>query len=226
MSTTTRLAPLQGGTKAFAIALALLCISALALSAAFPAIAKPPESDEDGSRGRGKGHGRGPPSIHGSHQGGTGDRPAPRGEAKGLNLSIERGWTLNITATGTAIKITDPSMTKETRVTFNATVEKSSMRRAKLEVTVGNLNISKTIYSIEKGKGLIALRCGKLIVHLEVIGPDGTKLHVVLKGELIEPLPETFDIDDSVRILFEEPQSKLAAKFFLDLVDGTLTRVE
>jgi len=120
---------------------------------------------------------------------------------------------LNITATGTAVNITNPSDQRTAHLTFNATVEKSSMGCNELRVTVGSLTIGDKVYTIEKGWGHIALRCDKIIVHLQVKSPDGVKLHVVLKGTL-----------SNGKVTFTKPQSKLAGQFFLAL-EGTLTKI-
>lgn len=152
--------------------------------------------------------------------------PDPKGKAKGHNPLIPVNAILNITATGPAVNITDPSMTASARVTFKATVVKSSVGGAKLDVTEGKLTIGTTDYTIVKGKGRIALHSGKIIVHLLVTAPDGSKLHVVLRGKStdIPPFPTSFPENTVVDVHFTKPQSKLASKFFLDL-SGTLKRV-
>jgi len=189
------------GRKTFAIALAALCIAALALSTAAPVLAKPPQGSQGASD------------------------LAPRGKAKGHQPPLDKGWILNVTAEGTAVKINDSSVTEVANVTFNATVSKSSMGRARLNVTVGWLKIGDTAYDVERGQGIIALRGKKLLVHLLVSTPDDAKLHVVLKGKLTGNLSDLEDVDGLIDVDFLKPQSKLVGRFFLDL-SGNVTRVE
>jgi len=188
--------------KTFIALAAFSLMMLLSLSMTSYATAKPPEQDES--------HGRG--------------LSMSMGKAKGHNVPIAKGLTFNITAMGTAYNITNTSITNTARVTFNATVHKASMGAAILKVTEGELKIGNTVYSIEKGWGLISLHSGKIVVHLRVTDPDGAKLHVMLKGNLTEELPSPFEVGSSVDVVFKKPQSKLGTQFFLDLT-GTLKRV-
>jgi len=211
---------LQHKRKTLTIALALLCLSTLALSVATPVIAKPPDGDDGKGNGKGNGQGQG----QGQGQGSQGaSNSAPQGKAKGHNVPVNVTWTLNITASGTAFNITDQSLNTSAQVTFNATVEKSSMGRAKLNVTVGNVTIGGTDYPIVNGKGHIAIRGGKLIMHLRVTGEGGATLPIVLKGNFTESLKSLSTIDNYINVTFLKPQSKLAAEYFLELT-GNITR--
>lgn len=150
-----------------------------------------------------------------------------QGKGKGHHVPIAKGWIINITTIGTAYNITNSSITYPARVTFNATVDKSSMGRARLGIIggEGELKIGDKVYTIEKGLGIIALRSEKIIIHLQVKAPNGAKLQVILKGKITGSLPSPFNIGNSVHIEFTKPQSKIASQFFLKL-SGTLTRVK
>ena len=149
-------------------------------------------------------------------------KPDPKGKANGLIDPLAKGSTVNITATGTAFNITDQTMTKTAKVTLKATVEKSTRGGVKLNVTEGKLTLDGTVYTIEKGKGRVAIHSHKLVIHLVVNGIGGAKLHVVLKGTFTGSLPSSTSTTFTNAVHFTKPQSKLASKFFLDLV-GTPT---
>jgi hypothetical protein len=139
-------------------------------------------------------------------------------------VPIEKGSTFNITATGKAVNKTDTSQILAARVTLKLEVTKSSKGGALLKVQEGTLKIGEKTYPVEKGRALLSVRSGRIVIHLVLTGPDGTKLHAILIGKLTQPIPSPFDVGKTVELEFTKPQSKLAGQFFLEL-KGTLKRV-
>jgi hypothetical protein len=147
-----------------------------------------------------------------------------KGKARGHEVPIEKGWKFEITATGKATNKTDTSQILAASVTLKLEVTRSSKGGALLKVEEGTVKIDKKAYMVEKGRALLSLRNGRIVIHLVLTGPEGTKLHAILVGKLTQPLPSPFNVNNTVGLEFTKPQSKLAGQFFLEL-QGTLKRV-
>jgi hypothetical protein len=147
-----------------------------------------------------------------------------KGKARGHEVPIEKGWTFNITAAGKATNKTDTSQILAARVTLKLEVTKSSKGGALLKVQEGTLKIGEKTYPVEKGRALLSVRSGRIVIHLVLTGPEGTKLHAILIGKLTQNIPSPFNVNDTVELEFTKPQSKLAGQFFLEL-KGTFKRV-
>ena len=147
-----------------------------------------------------------------------------KGKARGHQVPIKKGWTFEITASGKATNITGTSQILDATVTLKLEVTKSSKGGALLKVQEGTLKIDKNTYPVEKGRALLSVRSGRIVIHLVLTGPEGTKLHAILIGKLTQPIPSPFNPNDAVGLVFTKPQSKLAGQFFLEL-QGTLKRL-
>jgi hypothetical protein len=147
-----------------------------------------------------------------------------KGKARGHEVLIEKGWTFEITATGKAINKTDTSQILNATVTLKLVVTKSSKGGALLKVQEGILNIDKKTYPVEKGRALLSIRSGRIVIHLVLTGPEGAKLHAILIGKFTQDIPSPFNVNVTVGLVFTKPHSKLAGQFFLEL-QGTLKRL-
>jgi len=150
-----------------------------------------------------------------------------KGKARGHQVPIEKGSIFEVTAAGKAINKTDTSQILAATVTVKLEVTRSSKGGALLKVqegTQGTLKIGEKTYPVEKGRALLSVRSGRIVIHLILTGPEGTKLHAILIGKLTQPIPSPFDVGKTVDLVFTKPQTKLAGQFFLEL-KGTLERV-
>lgn len=153
------------------------------------------------------------------------NHPAPHGKAFGKTKHplLSPGWMLNVSATGQAFNITDRSKTATASLTLLTKVLKGTPGGARLEVTSGRLTVGGTIYTVQEGRGRLSMRSDKMVLHVVVQAPDSTLLHLILKARLSASLPSPFNVGDIMALAFEDPQSKLAQYWFLDLA-GTLKR--
>jgi len=186
------------GKKVLALGTIIVLIAALASLPIIPPAFSDKQSDSSHSHGKGK--------------------------ARGHQVPIEKGWTFEITASGKATNITDTSQILAATVTLKLEVNKSSKGGALLKVQEGTLKIGEKTYPVEKGRALLSVRSGRIVIHLVLTGPEGTKLHAILIGKLTQPIPSPFDVGKTVELWFTKPQSKLAGQFFLEL-EGTLKRL-
>lgn len=142
---------------------------------------------------------------------------------KTKHLLLNSGWALNITAAGHACNVSDRSKTATASLTLLAQIKKGTPGGARLEVTDGQLRVGSTLYVVQEGRGRLSMRSDKMVLHVIVQASDGSLLHVILKARLSTPLPSPFDVAEIVPLTLEDPQSKLAGLWFLELT-GTLRR--
>ena len=103
-------------------------------------------------------------------------------------------------------------------VSINATVvQKNSSAVIVYRLSGSSLTIGGTNYQIVNGTGIFNQRSLVLVLHATVQSGDWTGM-LILHGHADQALSDP----GTVSVNFDTPQSKLAAKFFLEL-EGTLT---
>ena len=131
---------------------------------------------------------------------------------------------LTITGSGTAMQISNQSVTQSASVSLTVRVERVSFGGAILSVTGGSLMIGSDTWTVSNGRGLLNFHSGKVLLKVSVKDSSGNTSHLVLFGKLTAHLSSTLNVNYSFHVDLLSHQSKLAGKWFLDLKGASVTR--
>ena len=141
-----------------------------------------------------------------------------------VSRPLQTGMILTITGSGTAMQISNQSVTQSASISLTVKVERVSFGGAILSVTGGSLMIGSDTWTASNGRGLLNFHSGKVLLKVSVKDSSGNTSHLVLFGKVTGHLSTTLNVNDSFSVDFLTHQSKLAGKWFLDLKGATLTR--
>ncbi len=141
-----------------------------------------------------------------------------------VSRPLQTGMILTITGSGTAMQISNQSVTQSASISLTVKVERVSFGGAILSVTGGSLMIGSDTWTVSNGRGLLNFHSGKVLLKVSIKDSSGNTSHLVLFGKVTGHLSSTLNVNDSFNVDFLSHQSKLAGKWFLDLKGTTLTR--
>ena len=141
-----------------------------------------------------------------------------------VSRPLQTGMILTITGSGTAMQISNQSVTQSASVSLTVRVERVSFGGAILSVTGGSLMIGSDTWTVSNGRGLLNFHSGKVLLKVSVKDSSGNTSHLVLFGKVTGHLSSTLNVKDSFHVDLLSHQSKLAGKWFLDLKGASVTR--
>jgi hypothetical protein len=149
--------------------------------------------------------------------------PVALGHSK-VSRPLQAGMILTISGSGTALQISNQTVTESATLMLTVKVVRASFGGAILSVTGGSLMVGSDTWTVDSGRGLLNFHSGKVLLKVSVKDNSGNTSHLVLFGKIVGHLASTIDVGNSFNVDFLSHQSKLAGKWFLDLKGATVTR--
>src|SRR5215467_7246687 len=138
--------------------------------------------------------------------------PVALGHAK-VSRPLQSGMILTITGSGTAMQISNQSVTQSASISLTVKVERVSFGGAILSVTGGSLTIGSDTWTASSGRGLVNFHSGKVLLKVSLKDSSGNASHLVLFGKVAGHLSSTLNVNDTFNVDFLSHQSKLASKW-------------
>jgi hypothetical protein len=131
---------------------------------------------------------------------------------------------LTISGSGTALQISNQTVTESATLSLTVKVVRASFGGAILSVTGGSLMVGSDTWTVDSGRGLLNFHSGKVLLKVSVKDSSGNTSHLVLFGRVVGHLSSTLNVNDTFNVDFLSHQSKLAGKWFLAFKGATVTR--